>query len=322
MLTLKNTEAHDQIEVGIFDNIPLEEYHASDAISMSKLKTFIRSPLAYYETYVEKTLERPTINEDSRKTGNLIDCLITEPERFEDLFAVLPASAPTNKRTNAYKDYMSSFAAMHPGKEIISAEDLERARAIVRPGEMSPLVQQILRVCDQRQTTIRIRENGLVHQCRIDLGTFDASETIHLKMPHEGSFQTSTVEKGKVFLGDVKTTLSLHADDRMNFYKHVADLGYYLQCAYYTWIVKKVLKLKYTPFFVFLAYQTQRPYQSAVTLLNDEYFNCAQKMLMGIIGRLEERYLSGVWSEYPDDEAVEIAPPYWLISKFDEGGVM
>lgn len=60
------------------------EYEAIDAFHYSGLKTFAKCPRLYHEMYVAKTLSQE--EKDYFLYGQLVDCLVTEPETLNERF--------------------------------------------------------------------------------------------------------------------------------------------------------------------------------------------------------------------------------------------
>ena len=70
------------------------DYYEKPGISQSMLKTYLKCPNLYTATYVEKTYESERT--DAMVTGTAVDILLTEPDKFDDLFEVVKRRANGN----------------------------------------------------------------------------------------------------------------------------------------------------------------------------------------------------------------------------------
>ncbi|MCB1809896.1 MAG: hypothetical protein KDJ99_33425, partial [Candidatus Competibacteraceae bacterium] len=82
-------------DVGIVAGIPEDEYHALPRLSQSSIKTLLRSPSHYKHGERKETA--------AMKQGSLIDIALTEPERLDADYHVVPAGFRMDPRTKAYQ---------------------------------------------------------------------------------------------------------------------------------------------------------------------------------------------------------------------------
>lgn len=83
-----------------------KNYRKNDALNFSAIKDFDEhGPLAYYKKYVakEKPESTPT---DAFDIGNLVDCLLTVPDTFDDRFFVI---SPDNSLTGQSKELVDEM---------------------------------------------------------------------------------------------------------------------------------------------------------------------------------------------------------------------
>lgn len=114
--------------MGMYLDMPFEDYHAIDAVSASGLRVFARSPW-HYRNRVSITPTRPMLR------GTLAHCALLEPAAMAQRYVVTPQDAPrrpTDAQWNAAKSSPTSQAAKDwwrewehkaAGREIISADD-------------------------------------------------------------------------------------------------------------------------------------------------------------------------------------------------------
>lgn len=76
----------------------LEQSSTLTRISYSKLSLLDRSPYLFYQKYIlGEEVERDTTSMD---IGSAVDCLLTQPDKFYDLFYVSTSSKPTGQLEN------------------------------------------------------------------------------------------------------------------------------------------------------------------------------------------------------------------------------
>ncbi len=125
-------------EVGIYENIPFEEYLRWDCFSKSAIKSLLTSP-AHYKSYRDTPLNTKAIRE-----GRLLDCMLLEPELFYEQFVIPPDfyRAPEKKATkkepnpkivklpwSPYTKYCKEWKERQESKGLIvvKQEDVEKA---------------------------------------------------------------------------------------------------------------------------------------------------------------------------------------------------
>jgi len=101
-------------------------------LSYSSLKHMLKSPLHF--AYNRMHRKPPT---DAMIFGNLLDCLLLEPEKFKARYVIMPE---INRRTTAgkeeYADLMEEMA--NNRTTAVNPEDVERAKLIVEAVKTNP----------------------------------------------------------------------------------------------------------------------------------------------------------------------------------------
>ena len=329
---------------GLYENVPIEEYHAHEAVSNSKLGHYVDSPVDYCEYYITKKSPPPPIGKKSAYWGDLIDTLLTEPHTFESRYAVAPEDFPkkpsesslnaANPSTNADIEHAKGlwlpFLEEHAGKTLLTAEDYERACELVDTGMRRPEFAAALNGCDLRQPTIRLTLNTrhgeplpFEMQCRPDLMCTAAKEEIPLKDTGE------KIRAGECYLVDVKTTANLRCSAKTNFISQICNYGYDRGAMLNSMLVQKCLGLDYLPRYLFAFIQKEKPYQAGMFDMSYHWRSEALSRLnilldcdqAGYPMGLKQRYERNCWDEWPPGEVYTLEPPYWHISPYDPGGV-
>ena len=94
-----------------------EEYRADPAISYSTLSTYAREGVSGLKSIIvdKRVLDTPSI-----RYGSLVDTLLTEPDRFEDLFAIVSFNMPSTTIKNIIDEV---FLVIVDQNEAINLED-------------------------------------------------------------------------------------------------------------------------------------------------------------------------------------------------------
>jgi len=125
---------------GIYD-LPIREYHKLKAISRSAISELKKSPLHYWEKFInpepKEEKSHPALN-----LGNAVHTLVLEPEKFLDEFAVMEK---VDLRTTKGKEYQKLFDENSQGKIILKEEDYLLAKNISQEILNHPSVSVILK---------------------------------------------------------------------------------------------------------------------------------------------------------------------------------
>ncbi len=114
-----NFTVPDDIQPGIYYDIPNEAYHAGQGVSKSQLDDIVDTPAIYLwrknapvDTEKTKTLD----------TGTAFHCRILEPEEFSKRFIIAPEF---NRRTSAGKEEEKTFLeeCARTGRTVLTAEE-------------------------------------------------------------------------------------------------------------------------------------------------------------------------------------------------------
>jgi len=151
-------------------------------LSYSSLKEFGKSPMNFIR-YKLKDRKPPN---DSQIFGSLCDCLITEPERFDQLFVINDVTPTTDnqkgfcqdiingmdketafsnnysrgKAEDLYNQFKTYTDAVKSGKTVVNKTILEQAEKIVGNLKKSNLVMQYLDSCTSFQGKIEWKQDG------------------------------------------------------------------------------------------------------------------------------------------------------------------
>lgn len=151
-----NFTVPDDIQPGIYYDIPNEAYHAGPGVSKSQLDDIADTPAIYLwrknapvDTEKTKTLD----------TGTAFHCRILEPEEFSKRFIIAPEF---NRRTSAGKEEEKTFLeeCARTGRTVLTAEEGRKIELMYQSVMALPLGQWWLKAPDMlnHQSTGKIRK--------------------------------------------------------------------------------------------------------------------------------------------------------------------
>jgi exodeoxyribonuclease VIII len=183
-------------------------YYDKPALSYSGMKTYMTDGVrAYWRTSVfnpNRIDREPT---QAMIFGKLVDCLLCEPHKFDEQFAV---KEKVDGRTKEGKAYNEQFAITAEGKEVVNEEDYATAKQMVDCLNANPDYQELIKGEVSFQDEYIWEFNGMTHKAKAD---------IVVKKPD-----------GEVLILDYKTTQN---SDPLHFAKDIIKYGYYIQDANY-----------------------------------------------------------------------------------------
>ena len=174
-----------------------KEYHASPAVSNSKLSRFLESP---------RLMNTPRKKTPSLRWGSLVHTIILEPQLIGDEWAVMPEGLDKGKGAKAREE---EFLIANEGKEIVSHDEFTQLNAIAAAVQNDDEAAALLLGEGVNESSYFWQDavTGIPMRCRPDRYRDDG------------------------LLVDVKTTPSV---EHYAFRRSVWDFGYDRQSALYT----------------------------------------------------------------------------------------
>lgn len=152
----------EQLEDGVYADIPFSQYLAIDRISKHGLDSLARTPAHYrYQR------AHPSEPSEAMALGSAFHTLTLEPEKFDSEFIVTPDGI--NRRTKAGKEAWVFFLIEAQGKQILTADQRGRAQAMADSVRRHPLLQALLADGNKEQTVLWTDpDTGVPCKCRPD----------------------------------------------------------------------------------------------------------------------------------------------------------
>jgi hypothetical protein len=265
----------------IIPNEPAAEYYANPAVSFSKLKAFIRSPLLYQKLYITREI---AAREDTAAMalGRAAHALILEGrEKYLAEFSVMEEAV--DRRTKAGKA-LWEFAESQ-GKPIVSKKDDAELHKLAEAVYANPEAAKLLAKGDA-ELSIRIEDTGrpFAMQGRLDFYTTD----------------------GK--LCDLKTIENIE-----DLPRDIEKRAYFRQLALYRGLLIDAGE-KPQPGAWVIGVEKSAPNRCAVYHLTDEYLSLGEHLNECDLDALADCYRSGVWPSGVEG-CKELGPSDWLVAK-------
>ncbi len=280
-------------------NEPIEEYHKNQAVSTSKLNTFLKSPKTfYYDYFLGRRHERPLPTcvsmEDHFAFGSMVHCIIGEGyEEFEKRYVLKPGKM--DRRTKAGKEAFDYWIMGINGRLPVDLTAYEAAEgmfaAVKEMGWLSRLLEK-----GTPEVTIRGEVHGLNLQCRPDLliqNITDDEICNQLGIPNGGSI-----------ILDIKTT-----NQYDNFRHSIKSFKYHRQAAFYLYLAKEAgLSINK---FIFLAIDKNMPYDYSIIELGEETLKMGTVEILEGLNRMREFYADplAVLKRDVHLETIDLDPP-------------
>ena len=137
------------------------EYRAAPGVNKSTLWNLRRSP-AHYKYF----LDNPREDTAAYKFGRAVHAAILTPAAYKRDFVVLPESI--DRRTKAGKEEYQAFIDASAGKEILTAEDAEAVKSIVKAFRANRDAVKLLKGTKRERPIFWTDDNGILCKCRVD----------------------------------------------------------------------------------------------------------------------------------------------------------
>ncbi len=156
----------DDIQPGIYFDIPNEAYHAGPGVSKSQLDDIADTPAIYLWC---KNAPVDTEKTKSLDTGTAFHCRVLEPEEFSKRFIIAPEF---NRRTSAGKEEEKTFLeeCARTGRTVLTAEEGRKIELMYQSVMALPLGQWLVESAGYAESSVYWEdpETGILCRCRPD----------------------------------------------------------------------------------------------------------------------------------------------------------
>ncbi|HGB3111415.1 TPA: exodeoxyribonuclease VIII [Salmonella enterica subsp. enterica serovar Aberdeen] len=161
-----NFTVPDDIQPGIYYDIPNEAYHAGPGVSKSQLDDIADTPAIYLW---RKNAPVDTEKTKSLDTGTAFHCRVLEPEEFSKRFIIAPEF---NRRTSAGKEEEKTFLeeCARTGRTVLTAEEGRKIELMYQSVMALPLGQWLVESAGYAESSVYWEdpETGMLCRCRPD----------------------------------------------------------------------------------------------------------------------------------------------------------
>jgi exodeoxyribonuclease VIII len=254
------------------------EYHARPEVSKSGLDLVRRSPLHFWNRYLnpDRIIEPPT---EAMVLGSALHTAVLEPHLFDDEYAVAPHC---DRRTKEGKIIWADFEQEAAGKTLLKADDASRIDAMAKAVRSHKAASFLLTMPGKAEQSYfwTDDETGEKCKCRPDWHSAD----------------------GRIMV-DVKTT----EDASPGKFLRSSVLGwrYHVQAAFY------MRGLPSAEVFLFAVVEKKPPFAVAVYSLPPKLVERGQEEARQDLQRIAECRAANHWPSY-SEEIEELALPKWL----------
>ena len=180
-------------ENGVHD-ISNDDYHSSSGISRSALWKFKRSPLHYWDSYLNPD-RLPSEDTPALIMGNLIHTVVLEPDLFEKRYIVAPE---INRRTKLGKQEWDDFLNAAGDRTVITQEQNDKAFEIAARCVSNAYFRSLIQGTEiERSIYFTHPATGI--QCKVRPDSWINAVVTDLKTTADASykgFQSSAVKYG------------------------------------------------------------------------------------------------------------------------------
>ncbi|EJX6614807.1 PD-(D/E)XK nuclease-like domain-containing protein [Salmonella enterica] len=273
-----NITVPDDIQPGIYYDIPNEAYHAGPGVSKSQLDDIAVCP-AFYQW--RKSAPVDTEKTKALDMGTDLHCRLLEPDEFKKRFIIAPEF---NRRTTAGKEEEKAFleSCENSGKTVMTSEEGRKLELMYGSVMAHPGCRALLEAEGKTESSIYWKDTETGELCRIRPDKFLTNSPLIL---------------------DVKKVA-----DMSRFARHVEEFRYHVQAAMYCegW---KAYSGE-TPRFAFLAVSESidcGKYPVHLYILEDEHHDIGYSLFRRDLNTYHECKSSNKWGW--GFEVIE--RPYW-----------
>ena len=162
-----------------------QEYRSADGVNKSTLWNLRRSP-AHYKYF----LENPREDTAAYKFGRAVHAAILTPAAYKRDYVVIPEGI--DRRTKSGKEEYQAFIEAAAGKEILTTEDADSIKSIVKAFKANRDAVTLLKGTKRERPIFWTDDNGVKCKCRVD--AFRDGLMIDLKTAADAETETFSRE--------------------------------------------------------------------------------------------------------------------------------
>lgn len=268
---------------GLYEGLPIDNYHGGPGISKTGLDDIERSPAIFYALHLDPRRPAPT-TKAGHLEGALAHCAVLEPDQFDARYVVGP---DVSRATKAWK----AFEVEHPGRECIKPDQYDTAMRQAESVRRLPEMAESL-------------ANG-----RAEVSAYWTDEGTGVLCRVRPDWTRDFGESGVVLL-DLKTCSDAAPHE---FRRQIARKRYHVQDAWYGDGFARASGRAVLAF-IFVAVEDQWPYAASAVLIDDTSRDQGRRDYRRNLTTYSQCLQSGEWPGF--SSAIEIVTlPSWAITE-------
>jgi hypothetical protein len=293
------------VPLGMIENEPIEVYHATRAISKSKLDDFCPPegrPSYFYRKHI-----LGLVREHKSKVfelGSAAHALILEGSAaFNERYAVDRPWGRKKIEREAKAAYVAEAKAKN--KKWLERAEGETVWRMSQAAQSNAVARELLR-CGKPEVTWRIKTPSFLVQCRTDWWVESASPELAALVPF--------IEEGEPVFADLKTCNTLAEDGYASLHKNVRDYGYHKQHAFYREVIGAVRKakgLRAPRAMLIIGVEKAEPCECGVYYVEPGDVDMATEQIVSSLGLLAQCFANNSWPGVPQNEAIPVGLKPW-----------
>lgn len=265
---------------GLYEHVPAQTYHKLDHCCNSRLSLIQRSP-AHLRHEIDNPRPVPKCVglSDYFAFGQLVHCLVLEPETVADFFVEMP-SFKTPRGGTAFKERDAWLAELSADVLPVQAETWQTAQTMAAAVRRHTKARTLLNSAKQRELTGLFADPWHGEPCK---------------------FRADAVCPRFGCLIDLKTTDDASEE---SFAKSIARYGYHRQGAFYLrGLADCGVPLEH---FAVISVEKTPPHGVSVFQVDHDALQLGEEELIPLIDRYRQCRESGRWPSYQNDGAADI----------------
>jgi exodeoxyribonuclease VIII len=274
-------------------NLSNEEYHSMAGISSSHFKLMERSPLHYWQAYVnpEREKREPTA---AMLIGTAWHTAVFEPEHFKRDFVEVPEGI--DRRTKEGKAFFAEIEAS--GKTPFKPDEFQQVVRMANLASSHPVMSMLLsheQCIIENSIFIVDEETSLTLKIRPDLAIMPCDQ-----FPH-----------GLIL--DGKTTQDASPAE---FGRSYWNLSYHYQAAFYCDVWQRFWKTQQRPPFLYFCQEKDAPHATAMYSAPAKMIDFGHKRYREQLIKIVECHRAQEWQSY-SKEITNLTLPVWAEKEID-----
>lgn len=260
-----------------------KEYREREGVSNTDLKHIAKSPAHF--RYWKDNPQEDTL---ALLFGRAVHKYVLEKDDFFTEFAIAP---DCDRRTKEGKVQWQKFKIDSADKDVITADDFEKIKAMYDALYSTPYVAKLLSGDKELSFFLEDEITGITMKCRPDCLT--TIKDTHILIDYKSCNDASSD-------GFMKQAIKLMYDLQMSFYKDILD---------------GITGNQHSV--IFIAQEKQPPYAVNILECNEDFLKSGTDMYRTYLDEYAECAKSGDWYGYTKDGINTLGLPNWLQKQYE-----